>query len=495
MPNLGGYAAAVYPPLFGSIVTCNIITSSVFKATMCTGRYMRKTVCLRITKYYGSVLLVYAMIEFMLSLLQKDSVILQNHLVRAFNHIAQISALAVFQSPLNFFIGYGLFRQRRWALHIALISLALYPLQSINSWLYWGDNNVPVANAIIQLCCVTLTFIFMFSLRHFLVDLKDSFYNVKWKRFIVIASVSFICLSPLLTTIGMRAFWSFKSESPFLNPKLVQIDLQPQSNVTADLRRIKLLDLSLMIPQGLTELYVAPTDKDKSGSVILSGIKSEKRWIIRINTYTVANEIFKDDKFSEFRKNAGITNLYDAMKFILTNNWNPMAYMMGIGVLDRKNLVISEFSLNGSKGFIKKWESSGNKHISADIFKEKEPGYREIEFTFDRDIFSESYINNMLSSINFMKPSNSGQAVEEAEKGMLFLKRNDILSAQSEFINAYFHSEYDPDYLLLYLKTLPYKTDKQVRSLRYRLYEFSKRYPRHTGGQAMNARFARQHPI
>jgi hypothetical protein len=49
--------------------------------------------------------------------------------------------------------------------------------------------------------------------------------------------------------------------------------------------------------------------------------------------------------------------------------------------------------------------------------------------------------------------------------------------------------------LLMYLKTLPFNTEKQVKSLRYRLDEFLKNYPKNTEAREMRARLAIQYPI
>jgi hypothetical protein len=456
---------------------------------------MNKAICLKISKYYGGILLVYASIEFVIRFLARYSYNLQYPSVDMFHYAAQISGLTVFLSPLNFLIGYGLFRQRKWALYIALTCLIFYPLQPIANWLSWGNKAFSAATVTIQSCAVILTFVFLYIHRHSFLEQEEIIPQKKWKKYVIMMAVLIICLYPLFATVGLRAFWSWKFHSPFLNSKPNMVILSSQPHDTTKFQRIVLFDMSFIVPQGLTDLYFSSLNKDKSGHVFLRGAKADKKWNIIVSNNSILQGVFDDPKYVEYKKKAGISNPYEEMRFILTNNWNPMAYMPGIILNQGENCSVSEFRLNTLKGFIRKWDSNGLKHVTVNIYKDSYPSYREIEFMMDPNSYSDSDINDIVSSIEFLPPPNAQKAGKEAERGQQYQKRNDLLSAQAEFLNAYFHSPDNPEYLLMYLKTLPFNTEKRVKSLRYRLDEFIKNYPKNTEAREMRARFAIQNPI
>ena len=412
---------------------------------------------------YSILILIYAVFDILTVILPKFHLISIKLNVDFISYFFIYTGIFLYTTPINIIVGYGLLRRRFWARYAAMAVMLTFPIIIFTQYLYWGHQSFHLDKISVQLIFVIIT-LFYFSRK----TVKSLFGEARSFRFISwhgLLAIMIILIS--FFWIFFSLYWKVHAARNFGYPLLIDrpeiIVLEKSKNPESleKYRKVLLLNASLFIPK---EFYVRRLTRIEG---------KEQKWVVSLQNQGVntkgfiifGNDFSYDELFTdgESRKLLGSRSKFDVEKYILTNNWNPG--LVAIRSLIRpkgEGFIVREIHTNGLRGFLKGWQRGDAFFREFSIYSRDNTQCIVGTIMSIKGYLDEKDILTILSSIEFLRPEDSGQSKNHFENGLKLYKQGDILQAQIEFANAYCLFPENPDYTLMFAKSLYLKDQKYL---------------------------------
>jgi len=370
------------------------------------------------------------------------------------NYFFTVTGIALYTTPINIIVGYGLLRRRFWARYGAIAVMLTFPVQILTQFLWWGAQSLKDYANVVQFLFVILTLLY-FSRR----PLKAFFGETRSFRFIswhgllavliIIISFSWIIFSLYWK---VHAVWKFGYPFFIDRPQVITLGKPESSEALARYRKVRLLNASLLIP------------KEFSAGRLNRIERKNQKWMVSLQNQGVnskgfivfRNDFAYDELLDEpFGKMLGSRSKFDFEKYILTNNWNPgLVVIRSLTSPKGEAFETKEIHRNDLRGFLKEWQRGDAFFSEFSVYNREDTQCMGGTIMSVRGTLEENDIFTILSSIEFLKPEDPGQSKNHYENGLKFYKQGDVLQTQVELANAYFLSPENPDYIFMFAKSL-----------------------------------------
>ncbi len=272
---------------------------------------------------YSILILFYAVFDIIAQILPKYIVFPIKLNTASVNYFFTLTGIALYITPINMIVGYGLLRRRFWARYgVIAVMLTIFPY-FFGQYLYLGKFSLRWESVIIQPFFVALT-LFYFTRRRAkaLFGETHSFRFISWHGFlaVVIVLLSFWWIMFLLY-LKLHVTWKFGY--PFFTdkPQLITLKKPESPEMLAKYRRVELFNTSLLIPKEFSMRRLVKVERKSTKwtvSLQNQGLNT-KGFIIFGNSFPY-DEFFPDEKITKL---LGHASKFDTEKYILTNDWNP----------------------------------------------------------------------------------------------------------------------------------------------------------------------------
>jgi hypothetical protein len=282
----------------------------------------------------------------------------------------------------------------------------------------------------------------------------------------------------------VHAAWKFGYPFFIDRPQVITLEKPKSSETLVKYQKVELLNVSLLIPKDFSIGRLNRTERKHPKWVVsLQNQGVNTKSFINFGDDFIYDDLFKDERIW---KMLGSRSKFDLEKYILTNSWNPSLSVIR-SLINPKGEAFEtkEIHRNDLRGFWKAWQRGDA------FFKEFSLYDREDTQRIGGTIMSvkgyldENDFPTILSSIEFLKPEDSGQANNHYEKGLSSYKRGDILQTQVEFANAYFLSPENPDTIFMFAKSLLMTEPRNYDHVKNLLNKVLKLKPDHKDAQKL----------
>lgn len=420
----------------------------------------RKTMELqKITKHqvivssYGIIILIYSLFTLLAEIIQEPRVVSIQHYFDWANYFFAITTISLFITPINFIIGYGLLRQRHWSRYAVMATMATLPICQIIQVIMWGKESFSWETFLVPLLIALLTF-FYFSTKatKTLFGEMRAFRIKSWLGLLVIIII-FVSFVPILFSVVTRIYLIRKFNLQFFEhkPEIVLLQKQEKHELSGMYRKIRLLDTSMLIPKEFRIGKLRPADdKSNSWSCWLYSTGPDRGYLIYGNKFPF------DELPHQLMKQAGLKSMFDCERFMLTNNWNPSAFLIRSLIRpDGEGFSVKEIHTNSYRGFLKQWRRKAFSYAEFSLYSSDNKRFAGGTFIYKKEYLGDGDILNIISSLEFLKTEDTNNAKFYYKKGLSLLQSGDVTQAEYEFANAYYLSPKDPDYIFGFAETLP----------------------------------------
>ncbi len=414
-----------------------------------------------VLRIYSILILIYAVFDILIVILPKFQVITIKLNIDLISQFFVLTGIALYSTPINLIVGYGLLRRRFWARYgVIAVMLTIFPYL-LGQYLYLGKFSLRWDSVIIQPFFVGLTLFYFTRTRvKALFGETHPFRFISWHGLLVVAIVllSFWWIMFLLY-LKLHVVWRFGY--PFFTdkPQLITLKKPESPELLAKYRRVKLLDTSLLIPKEFSMRRLVRVERSAKWTISLQNQGQNTKGVIIFGNSFPYEEFFPDE---QIKKLLGHASRFDTEKYILTNDWNPglIAVRSIMRPKGGEAFNIKEIRTDGLRGFLKGWQKGDAFFREFSVYNEEDTQCIAGTIMSIKGYFNENDILTILSSIEFLKPEELHRAQDHYENGLKSYTKGDALQTQFEFANAYVLSPENPDYVFMFAKSLLLKDPK-----------------------------------
>ena len=405
-----------------------------------------------ILRIYSILILIYSVFDVNTGILPKFFAFTIKPNTAFVNYFFTLTGIALYTTPINIIVGYGLLRRRFWARYGVIATMLTFPVILFTQYLYLGIFSLFQYGIYIQFFFVVLTLLFFTWKRvKVLFGEFSPFKLISWHGLLVFIIILFSFYS-IFFSIFIKIKYNLPLSLYVAKPRVIILKKSNLSETPDKFLKVNILNTSLLIPQEfvIRNLHKTP-GKDREWRVVFQNKGKEIRGIINLT-----NELPYGDE-EKFRKLVGYRSKFDLEKYMLTNNWNPsVAFIRSRQQKSKIGDLIdfTEIHMDGYRGF---WERRQTDILFSGGFSLYE---REGEqficggYLLLKKYFDENNISTILPSIEFIKPEDPGRSETHYGNGLKHYSRRDILQAQIEFANAHILSHENPDCIVMFAKSL-----------------------------------------
>jgi tetratricopeptide (TPR) repeat protein len=404
-----------------------------------------------VLRIYSILILTYSVFDIITGILPKFFAIAIKPNTAFVNYFFTVTGIALYSTPINIIVGYGLLRRRFWARYAAIATMLTFFVYIFSQYLYLGKFSFYRNSVYIQFFFVVLT-LFFFTRKRVKVLFGEfpPFKFISWHGLLVVIIILFSFYS-IFFSIFMKIKFNLPLSLYAAKPRVTILKKSNLSETPEKYLNFEILNASLLIPKEFVIRGLFNEGENHRWRVVFQNRGKEIRGIINLT-----NELpYGDDEY--FRKLLGHISKFDLEKFMLTNNWNPGVAMIRSHRQKGKmgDLIdFKEIHMNGIRGFWQRRQTSEFFCGEFTLYKTEGDQFIGGSYLLIKKYFNENDIIATLSSIEFLKPEDPGQARSHYENGLRLFKQGDILRAQIEFANAYTLSPENPDTIFMFAKSI-----------------------------------------
>ena len=436
-------------------------------------------------KIYSILILIYAVFDLLTVILPKFQIIPIKLNIDLISYFFTVTAIALYTTPINIIVGYGLLRRRFWARYGAITVMLTFPIHILTQFLWWGAQSLNNYAIVVQGLFVILTLLYL-SRRPVkgVFGQTRSFRFISWHGLLAIMIV-LISFSWIIFSLYWKVHAAWKFGYPFFidRPQVITLEKPKSSEVLVKYRKVDLLNISLLMPKEFSIERLTRTER------------KNQKWAVRLQNQGVntkgfiifGNDFPYDELLDErFAKMLGPGTKFNLEEYILTNNWNPGLVVIRSLISPKgERFETKEIHRNDLRGFLKAWQRGDAFFKEFSIYDREDTQRISGTIMSVKGYLDEIDVLTILSSIEFLKPEDSGQANNHYEKGLSSYKRGNILQTQVEFANAYFLSPENPDYIFMFAKSLLIKEPINYDHVKTLLNKVLKLKPDHKDAQKL----------
>jgi hypothetical protein len=357
----------------------------------------------------------------------------------------------------------------------------------LGQYLFLGKFSLHWDNVIIQSFFVALTLFYLTRRRvKALFGETRLFRFISWHGLLVVVIV-LLSFSWIMFLLYVKLHVTWKFGYPFFTdkPQLITLKKPESPEILTKYRKVELLNTSLLVPKEFSiRRLVRVEGKSAKWTVSLQNQGLNSKGFILFGNSFPYDDYFPDQQITKL---LGHASKFDTEKYILTNDWNP-------GLVPLRSLMrpkggegfnIKEIHMNDLKGFLKGWQRGDAFFREFSIYNRKDTECISGTIMSIKGYLDENDVLTILSSIEFLKPEDSGRSENHYENGLKFYKQRDILQTQVEFANAYFLSPESPDYIFIFAKSLLLNDPKDYDRVKHLLSTVLKLKPDHKEAQKL----------
>ncbi len=439
-----------------------------------------------VLRVYSILILIYAAFDLLTVILSKFQMIPIKLNIDLINYFFTVTGIALYTTPINIIVGYGLLRRRYWARYGAMAVMLTFPVHILTQFLWWGAQSLNNYAIVVQCLFVILTLLYLSRrpVKAFFGETR-SFRFISWHGLLAILIV-LISFSWIIFSLYWKVHAAWKFGYPFFidRPQVITLEKPKSSETLVKYQKVELLNVSLLMPKefGIRRLTKIE-GKHPKWVVSLQNQGVNTKSFINFGDDFSYDDLFKDETFW---KMLGPRSKFDLEKYILTNNWNPSLSVIR-SLINPKGEAFEtkEIHRNDLRGFLKAWQRGDAFFKEFSIYDREDTQRIGGTIMSVKGYLDENDILTILSSIEFLKPEDSGQANHHYEKGLSSYKRGDILQTQVEFANAYFLSPENPDTIFMFAKSLLMTEPRNYDHVKNLLNKVLKLKPDHKDAQKL----------
>jgi hypothetical protein len=407
-----------------------------------------------VLRVYSILILIYAVFDIVTAILPKFQIVPIKWNVDLINYFFAFTAIALYATPINIIVGYGLLRRRFWARYGAIAVMLTFPVHILTQFLWWGAHSLKDVAFAVQFLFVILTLLYLSRrpVKALFVETR-TFRFISWHGLLAVLII-LISFSWIMLSLYWKVHAAWKFGHPFFmdRPQVVTLEKKQRPEVLEKYRKVELLNVSLLLPK---EFSIGRLNRIE---------RKNQKWAVSLQNQGVntkgfillKNEFPYDELLDEtIGKMLGSDSKFDLEKYILTNNWNPgLAVIRSLISPKGAPFKTKEIHRNDLRGFLKEWQTGDAFFREFSMYPRE--GSQRIGGTIMsvRGYLEENDILTILSSIEFLKPEDSSRSEIHYDKGLKSYKQGDVLQAQVDFANAYLLSPENPDTLFMFAKSL-----------------------------------------
>jgi hypothetical protein len=438
-----------------------------------------------VLRVYSILILIYAVFDILAVILPKFQIVTIKWNIDLTHYFFALTGIALYTTPINIIVGYGLLRRRFWARVGAIAVMLTFPVHILTQFLWWGAHSLKDYVLVIQFLFVILALLFL-SRRPVkaLFDETRRFRFISWHGLLAVLII-LISFSWIMFSLYWKVQAAWKFGYPFFidRPQVMRLEKTEKPEVLEKYRKVELLNVSLLLPREFSIGRLNRIErKNQKWAVSLQNQGANTKGFILLR-----NEFPYDELLDEtIGKMLGSSSKFNLEKYILTNNWNPsLAVIRPLINPKGGRFETKETHRDDLRGFLKEWQTGDAFFREFSMYPREGPQRIGGTIMSVREYLDETDILTILSSIEFLSPEDSSRSEIHYDKGLKFYKQRDVLQAQVEFANAYFLSPENPDYIFMFAKSLLLKDPKHydyVKNLLDRVLEFK---PDHKDAQKL----------
>jgi hypothetical protein len=438
-----------------------------------------------VLRVYSILILIYAAFDILTVLLPKFQVITIKWNVDLIHYFFVFTGIALYTTPINMIVGYGLLRRRYWARYAAIAVMLTFPVHILTQFLWWGAQSLKDVAIVVQFLFIILTLLYL-SRRPVkaLFDETRSFRFISWHGLLVLLIV-LISFSWIIFSLYWKVHAAWKFGYPFFidRPQVITLEKPKSSEGLEKYRKVELLNVSLLLPK---EFSIGRLNRIE---------RKNQKWVVSLQNQGVntkgliilRNDFPYDELVDEtFRKMIGSSSKFNLEKYILTNNWNPgLVVIRSLISPKRARFETKEIHRNDLRGFLKQWQTGDAFLREFSMYSREDTQSIGGTIMAVRGYLDENDILTILSSIEFLKPEDSSQSENHYDRGLKFYRQGDVLQTQVAFANAYFLSPENPDTIFMFAKSLLLRDPRDYDHIKNLLDHVLKLKPNHKDAQRL----------
>ena len=439
-----------------------------------------------VLRVYSILILIYAAFDLLTVILSKFQMIPIKLNIDLINYFFTATGIALYTTPINIIVGYGLLRRRFWARYGAIAVMLTFPIHILTQFLWWGAQSLKDYTIVVQFLFFILTLLYFSRkpVKTFFGETR-SFRVISWHGLLTIMIV-LISFSWIIFSLYWKVHAAWKFGYPFFidRPQVITLEKPKSSETLVKYQKVELLNVSLLIPKDFSIGRLNRTErKNPKWVVSLQNQGVNTKSFINFGDDFSYDDLFKDETFW---KMLGSRSKFDLEKYILTNNWNPSLSVIR-SLINPKGEAFETKEIHGNdlRGFLKAWQRGDAFFKEFSLYDREDTQRVGGTIMSVKGYLDENDFLTILSSIEFLKPKDSGQANNHYEKGLSSYKRGDILQTQVEFANAYFLSPENPDTIFMFAKSLLMTEPRNYDHVKNLLNKVLKLKPDHKDAQKL----------
>src|SRR5512137_652312 len=110
-----------------------------------------------ILRVYSILILIYAVFDIVTAILPKFQIVTIKWNVDLIHYFFAFTGIALYTTPINILVGYGLLRRRFWARYGAIAVMLTFPVHILTQFLWWGAHSLKDVALVVQFLFVILT--------------------------------------------------------------------------------------------------------------------------------------------------------------------------------------------------------------------------------------------------------------------------------------------------------------------------------------------------
>jgi len=417
---------------------------------------------------YPILILIYAVFDIVANILPQILAIPKVPSTALINNFFILTGISLYLTPINIIVGYGLLRRRYWARYAVIAAMLTFPVPVFAQFLRWGVHSLNYYAIVVQFLFVVFTLLY-FSRR----PIKTAFGRIHPFRFIswhglLVVVIVLLSFWPIMFLLYWKVHVAWKFGYPFFTdkPQIITLKGPKSPERLPKYREVRLLNISLLIPKEFSIRRLRRIEgKSSTWMVRLQNRGVSTKGIILFGNSFPYDEFFPVEEIPNL---LGHVSKFDTEKYFLTNDWNPDLVVVRTLMRPKggEGFNVKEIHIDDRKGFLKGWQQGDGIIREFSLYDREDTQCIAGTIMSTKGYLDENDILTIISSIEFLKPENPGQAGKHYEEGLRLYQSGDILQAQIEFANAYYLSPENADYTFMLAKSL-YIKDQEFLDYTY----------------------------
>jgi hypothetical protein len=438
-----------------------------------------------VLRVYALLILLYAAFDILTAILPKFQIVTIKWNIDLLRYFFDVTGIALYTTPINIIVGYGLLRRRFWARVGAIAVMLTFPVQILTQFLWWGAHSLKDIVLVVQFLFVILTLLYL--LRRPIKALFDearTFRFISWHGLLALLII-LVSFSWILFSLYWKVHAAWKFGYPFFidRPEVMTLQKTERPEGLEKYRKVELLNVSLLMPKEFSIGRLNRIErKNQKWTVSLQNQGVNTKGFILLRNAFPYDELL-DETIGKMVRSS---SQFYLEKYILTNNWNPgLAVIRPLINPKGAPFETKEIHRDGLRGFLKEWQTGDALFREFSIYPEEGPQRIGGTMMSVGGYLNQNDILTILSSIEFLAPEDSSRSGIHYDNGLKFYKRRDALQAQVEFANAYMLAPENPDTLFMFAKSLLLNDVKDYDHVKNLLDRVLKLKPDHKDAQRL----------